>query len=207
MFLVPFRIYTKYFGEFQEFISFVEVLPGGVCFKGYKNAIPHPMSIIIFLGKGVKDTPKMHGDFTENRMIHRMSLEKPHTFDSAVSICRLNGLPQNKIHILVNHSNMAPLLSDERLEAAAESWDDAFACLVPFYSFSKAFTKGFRQASFVAFSSPILSNFEGEAKVRFCSCLFLFSPKDAQLEKLLTTDYTHCSINGLQAFINLPKYR
>jgi len=189
VFLIPFRVYTRYFGEWVDKISFVECLTKGVCFKGYKSAIPHPMSVITFLGKGVKETPKMHGIHTRERNVYRMALDKPHTFDNAVSIVRRGGLEQKDIHILVNHSKMGKgddgLISDANIAAANKSWDDAFACLVPFYSYSINFTKAMKEASFVAFSSPILSNFEGEGKVRFCSVLFLFSPKDARYEKIL----------------------
>jgi len=184
VFLIPFRVYTRYFGDFVANISFVECLVKGVCFKGYKSAIPHPMSLITFLGKGKTETKKMHGEHTRTRSVYRMALDKPHTFDNACSIVRRNGLDQKDIHILVNHSKMGDLISEERLAAAAKSWDDAFACLVPFYSYSRNFTTAMKESSFCAFSSPILSNFEGEGKVRFCSVLFLFSPQDERFAKI-----------------------
>lgn len=184
VFLIPFRIYTRYFGNYVQNISFVECLTKGVCFQGYKSAIPHPMSIITMLGKGVKETKKMHGIHTRTRNVYRMALDKPHTFDNACSIVRRAGLPKSKIHILVNHSKMGGLIDEENIEAAKKSWDNAFATLVPFYSYSRNFTTAMKEAQFVAFSSPILSNFEGEGKVRFCSVLFVFCPNDAKAKSM-----------------------
>jgi len=169
----------------------------GVGFKGYSGKIPHPMCCIVFLGKGVKDRQEFHMTVPQNKKIHNFAgrkeltvkmpcrkhcyvqkVPKPCAFDNATEICRNHGIPESRIHIMINSSNMvdAGWLDKERIGKARKNWKNSYALLVPFYNYSVAFQIGMREATVLAYSSPILSNYAGEGKCRFCSVLFVFCP-------------------------------
>lgn len=197
IFLVPLRPFTAYFVETSPHISWSEVIYYGVGFKGYSGKIPHPMCCLVFLGKGVKDREEFHMTVPQVKKIHNFAgskeltvkmpcrrhtyvqkVPKPCAFDNATEICRNHGIPESRIHIMINSSNMvdAGWLDKERISKARKNWKNSYALLVPFYNYSVAFQIGMREATILAYSSPILSNYAGEGKCRFCSVLFVFCP-------------------------------
>lgn len=211
VFLIPFRPFTKYFLEALKHITWIECIFKGVGFKGYAAKIPHPMCTIVFLGKGVKDVPQLHMTQTPCSKQHTYTglttkitgrpkahtfvqrVPKPHAFDDATLICTRYGIPKPRIHIMINSSNMvnASYLDKEKIEKARKSWKNAYALLVPFYNYSVAFQVAQKETSILAYSSPILSNYAGEGKCRFCSVLFVFCPKDAQFKKFIKDPILH----------------
>lgn len=212
IFLIPFRPFTRYFVECLPHISWLEVIYYGVGFRGYAAKIPHPMCMVCFLGKGVKDVKGLHmtqptnkkhfgwsGDLSvkvpERKHTYVQMVPRPFAFDNATQICRDYGMSDKQIDIMINSSNMTAMgyLDDDKIEKARKSWKHAFALLVPFYNYSLAFQKAMRETTILAYSSPILCNYEGEGKCRFCSVLFVFCPsgEDKKFKKFVSDEKLH----------------